>query len=208
MMLYIKRILSALLLLSLALTFIGCNTVEEIKNTDSNENEGSTSSELGSVDEVNKENAKNYGEGKNKCPENETGVMVSSGNNSIYPSSCFGFYEEYTENENGEGSALNACGAGVGLLFYGDYDIDSVPSLVLDGNVSVQLPVNGSITSVDIVRYTSDNYTSERTTLEALSTLPAGKYLISVTVLLQGTCDPNKQYKKCYDDVFWLVVEC
>lgn len=169
-------------------TFVGC---DQASDEDLTESSGETSGvESGSSD------------GLISRWKNESGVSVSSGGHTVSPLSGFSHsYQETTEEDTG----WNASGIGAGGILADP--IDTYPTLIRNGDVTVTLPVNGMISSVAIIDSAASEREKRTVTLEELSELPAGDYCVILTVLLSGNCDPDApQSSTCYEDVFRLVV--
>lgn len=82
-----------------------------------------------------------------------------------------------------------------------------IPTLLLDGDVTARVPVNGEILRVRLLSEGEDGFAGSESSFEALSALDPGTYYVVVYVRISGNCDPDAlQYSAEYEDVFRLEV--
>lgn len=151
-----------------------------------------------------------------KVRGNQSGITVSSGDSTVSPISGMLYTDLYDEDLGGY---LSGSGNGVSGLLSALRNVSNpyadafLPSLTLDGEITVSLSANESITHVDLIALGDPEtgvgkWEESSVTLEDLNTLPAGKYYVILTVLSlrsNGADLPPDKY--CYEDIFRLTVE-
>ena len=131
-------------------------------------------------------------------------IALSSGNVTIYPIRCFLCSTVYDDGVVAEG-----CGAGISMIFGNENtDQSSFPVLVLDGVIEPSMPPNCLLRGVTV--YDLDyNVIAEKKSVDGLSELEPGKYLIVLSVRSDSRgCIPDvTDYTITdYEDFFKLIV--
>ncbi len=145
--------------------------------------------------------------------QNLSGASFASGEQRIYPGSQMLYTKIYDERigdyVRNEGEGASEILAAIRNSEVADA---CLPTLAIEGEVSVRVPFNGMVTDVKLITVGDseegeDKWNERVVTTEELSKLPKGKYYIVATVLLSGNCDPYApQNVYCYEDVFKLIV--
>ncbi len=144
-----------------------------------------------------------------RANENHVGhIQISSGGNTIFPFSSLIWSK--IDNQDGTFTESSAERHDIVDLVNGkgNFPVTDIPKLLLDGDVTYLVQVNGMVEKVYLLAPNGSGYTKSETTFEALSTLTSGTYYVALEVLLDGNCDPDApQNSYRYEDVFCLVVK-
>lgn len=206
-MMLMRRLLILTLALLLALSLAACSTGENGDETTGGSGGAETTdpSTGETTEDPNAGGGTAGGAGTEREWKNYSGVSVMSGDCSISPFS--GIVSSYTEYiENGESMVVQGCGEGAYSILRDP--IETFPTLIRSGDVTVNLPQNGTLERVDLVDMKDPERVRTETTLKALSGLRAGEYCV-VLLIHTETEDKVSQEKNSTDceDVFRLVVE-
>ena len=128
-------------------------------------------------------------------------VSVVSGDQKITPKHFF-FGMTTTSVTNGKGDKVYSTNSeGYTEVYdYTEEQLKALPTITLDGEISVELDEGASVTEVAIINFNDKK--DEKTTLEALSELETGEYYIKIAV-------ESEEESKLADsiNVFRLIVK-